>query len=203
MTFLPLLQKPSHLALLVLALFSVALTAVNSEEDASLPARLLVEKQVLNKYLVESKDILIHYNIFNVGGSPATSVQVTDAAFSPAQFEVISGSTKFTIPRIAPSANVTHTVVVRPLEGIRGRFNFTAGEISYLSEGAAEVQIGYTSEPGEGYIVSLKEFNKLFSPHYYDWGAFLLISLSTVLFPYFLWNSSKNKYEALSSKKSK
>ena len=34
--------------------------------------------------------------------SPATSVQVTDAAFSPAQFEVISGSTKFTIPRIAP-----------------------------------------------------------------------------------------------------
>ncbi len=67
MTFL-LRQPASHLALLVLALFSVALTAVNSEEDASLPARLLVEKQVLNKYLVESKDILIHYNIFNVGG---------------------------------------------------------------------------------------------------------------------------------------
>lgn len=34
--------------------------------------------------------------------SPATSVQIADAAFSPAQFEIISGSTKFTIPRIAP-----------------------------------------------------------------------------------------------------
>lgn len=64
------------------------------------------------------------------------------------------------------STNFTHTVVVRPLEGIRGRFNFTAGEITYLSEGSADVQIGYTSEPGEGFIVSLKEFNKLFSPHY-------------------------------------
>lgn len=30
-------------------------------------ARLLAEKQVLNKYLVENKDIMINYNIFNVG----------------------------------------------------------------------------------------------------------------------------------------
>lgn len=76
------------------------------------------------------------------------------------------------------STNVTHTVVVRPLEGIRGRFNFTAGEITYLSEGSSEVQIGYTSEPGEGFIVSLKEFNKLFSPHYVSHNDLKISALS-------------------------
>lgn len=30
-------------------------------------ARLLIEKKVLNKYLVESKDLIISYNIHNVG----------------------------------------------------------------------------------------------------------------------------------------
>ena len=64
------------------------------------------------------------------------------------------------------SSNVTHTVVIRPQEGVRGRFNFTAGEVTYLSEGLTDLQIGFTSEPGEGFIVSLKEFNKRFSPHY-------------------------------------
>jgi hypothetical protein len=33
------------------------------------------------------------------------------------------------------------------------------------SEDAKDVQIGYTSEPGEGFIVSLKEFDRRFSPH--------------------------------------
>ena len=51
-----------------LFLLCALICTVNSADDATAPARLLVEKQVLNKYLVESKDILIHYNIFNVGG---------------------------------------------------------------------------------------------------------------------------------------
>ena len=40
---------------------------VSTDEQNSDRARLLAEKQVLNKYLVENKDILINYNIFNVG----------------------------------------------------------------------------------------------------------------------------------------
>lgn len=55
---------PKSLALL----FLLNLAFLVNSEDASTLARLLVEKQVLNKYLVESKDILVHYNIFNVGG---------------------------------------------------------------------------------------------------------------------------------------
>lgn len=61
---------------------------------------------------------------------------------------------------------MSHTVVVRPKEGVWGRFNFTAGELVYSTEGSKELQYGHTSEPGEGFIVSLKEFDKRFSPHY-------------------------------------
>ncbi|KAH9506321.1 signal sequence receptor beta [Dermatophagoides farinae] len=176
---------------------------VSTDEQNSDRARLLAEKQVLNKYLVENKDILINYNIFNVGSSSAINVKLSDNTFSLAHFDIVGGSLKFTIPRIAPQSNTTHTVVVRPKEGIWGRFNFTAGELIYSSEGSNELQYGYTSEPGDGYIVSLKEFDKRFSPHYYDWAAFLIISMATVLLPYLLWNGSKNKYEKLSARKTK
>ena len=63
-------------------------------------------------------------------------------------------------------SNITHSAVVRPKVGIWGRFNFTAGEVSYLTaEDSKEPQLGFTSEPGEGFIVSLKEFDRRFSPH--------------------------------------
>ena len=63
-------------------------------------------------------------------------------------------------------SNITHSAVVRPKVGIWGRFNFTAGEVSYLTgEDVKEPQLGLTSEPGEGFIVSLKEFDRRFSPH--------------------------------------
>ena len=51
--------------------------------------------------------------------------------------------------RIAPGANVSHAVVVRPRAV--GLFNYTAAQITYYpSEDAKEVRIGYTSAPGEG-----------------------------------------------------
>lgn len=64
------------------------------------------------------------------------------------------------------SSNVSHSVVVKPKEGVWGRFNFTAAEYVYTSEGSADKLVGYSSDPGEGYIASQKEFDKLFSPHY-------------------------------------
>jgi len=74
--------------------------------------------------------------------------------------------------------------------------------VTYLtSEDAKDAQIGYTSEPGEGFIVSLKEFDRRFSPHVLDWAAFCIMTLPSLVIPFLLWYRSKSKYELIVSAK--
>jgi len=176
--------------------------AIAGTDEAATPARLLVEKKILNKYLVEQRDIIVNYQIFNVGGSAAVDVTINDASLDTPDFEIVSGVSKFTIARLAPGSNTTHTVVYRPKLNVWGRFNFTAGEVTYLSsEESRDAQIGFTSEPGEGFIVSLKEFERKFSPHVLDWLAFATMTLPSLAIPYLLYYNSKSRYESASLKK--
>jgi len=192
-------MKLTTIAALIAALF---VCCVYSEEEASSPARLLIEKKILNKYLVEGRDIVVHYNIYNVGESAAVNVQISDDSLPSEHFDIVNGLNKFTIARLAPAANVTHTLVYRPKAGVWGRFNFTAAQVSYLrKEDAVEVQRAQTSEPGEGYIVSLKEFDRRFSPHVLDWIAFSVMTLPSLVIPFLLWYRSKSKYEAIVASK--
>jgi len=169
--------------------------SIKAEDDGG-HARLLISKQILNKYLVEGKDVLVEYTIFNVGGSAALNVQLTDDSFSPDQFEVVSGMLKVKLDRIAPGSNTTHTVVLRPIT--YGYFNFSAAEVRYrFSEESKEEQVGYTSEPGEGGVVPFRDYDRKFSPHVLDWSAFAVMTLPSLGIPFLLWYSSKSKYEAL------
>lgn len=190
----------------VVILFLTVLSCVQhlrAEEEALSQARLLVEKKILNKYLVENKDIIVTHKIYNVGEMPAVNVQIRDSSLPKEHFQVISGVTQFVIPRLAGKENMTHTVVFRPKIGIWGRFNFTASEVTYSSgdEGKEIIQ-GFTSEPGEGYIVSLKDFDRRFSSHLLDWVAFAVMSTPSLLIPFYLWYQSKSKYDSAISKQS-
>jgi len=102
-------------------------TPSTSSEDQAL---LLVSKQLLNKFVVENMDVVIKYNIFNVGSMAATNIRLKDSTFGP-DFKVVGGHPEVTIGRIPPQANATHTLVVRPLKF--GYYNFTAAQVSYTS----------------------------------------------------------------------
>lgn len=128
-------MKILAILLLISSLIAIAFTATPAAadaEDANAAARLLVEKRIMNKYLVEGKDIIVNYHLYNVGRQPATAITVTDESLSPEYFDNISGASNFAVSKLNPGENVSHTVVYRTKAGVWGRFNFTSAIISYL-----------------------------------------------------------------------
>ncbi|XP_030753507.1 translocon-associated protein subunit beta [Sitophilus oryzae] len=182
--------------IVILLLATLAYCAEEKQEE-NLGARLLVSKQILNRYLVETKDIEVKYSIHNIGKAPAVNVQLVDNGFNTEAFEIVGGHLNTRFQRIPPESNFTHVVVVRPKR--YGYFNFTSAEVTYRSSDDinAKVQVSYSSEPGEGGIVAFRDYDKKFSAHYWDWLAFALMTSPSLVIPLALWFNSKNTYEKL------
>jgi hypothetical protein len=140
-----------------LAFFFLASMVMATDSGEETRARLLVSKQILNKYLVEQRDVMVKYTLFNIGNGPATHVSLEDQGFPAEAFDLVSGKLEVQLDRIAASTNVTHVVVVRPRA--HGYFNFTAAAVSYRPiESSPSVRVEISSK------VMMNLTNKHFLP---------------------------------------
>lgn len=130
----------------ITAILLVATLAYCAEEkqEESFGARLLVSKQILNRYLVETKDIEVRYSLHNIGKAPAVNVQLVDQGFNSEAFEIVGGHVNSKFSRIPPESNFTHVVVVRPKR--YGYFNFTSAEVTYKVSDDPNAKVVYSSQ---------------------------------------------------------
>merc|ERR1712181_178174 len=123
----------------------------------------------------EGMDIVVKYDLFNVGDNAATNVQVADSGFRQEDFDLVAGQTKYKLDRVAPGSNSSHTIVVRPKKF--GYFNFTAAEVTYNAESSGAILTGLSSDPGQGVIIAARDYDRQFSAHRLDWAAFAVMTL--------------------------
>jgi hypothetical protein len=106
------------------------------------------------------KILFIYSHLF----SAALIVNLQDENFPAGKFEYVDGFSTVNWPKIPASSNVTHTAVVVPKTV--GLFNFTHATVSYLSnDKATKSQVGYSTELGQAYIQSSREYNRRFASH--------------------------------------
>lgn len=190
----------SLLFVFLVSALALTLTVAGGNDKDNSVARLLVGKHIQNKYLVENRDLVVKYSLFNVGDSAAVNVQLTDRGFPGEHFELVGGVLAVKLDRLAPRANHSHTAVLRPK--FQGYFNFTAAEVQYrASDDSEELQMGFSSDPGQGAVIPLKEYERQFSAHMVDWVLFAVMTLPSLGIPFLLWHSSKAKYEAIAKAK--
>lgn len=110
-------------------------------------------------------DLVVKYNLFNIGDAAAVDISLTENGFGTADFDVVGGQPAIKFDRLAPGANTTHALVLRPTKF--GYFNFTSAEVKYRvsEEEDSPIRIGYSSEPGQGVIIALKDYDRQFSAH--------------------------------------
>merc|ERR1712080_346252 len=192
----------SRVAFFILSL-AIGLTFASEADEAvggssgKNEARLLVGKHIQNKYLVEGMDLVVKYTLFNVGDAAAVDVTLTESGFGMDDFDIAGGQPTVKFDRLSPGINTTHALVLRPKK--YGYFNFTSAEVKYrVSEDEdSEVRVGFSSEPGQGLIIALKDYERQFSAHTLDWVAFAVMTLPSLGIPFLLWYSSKSKYEKI------
>jgi len=178
----------------------LALFGLSHCGDGESQARLLVSKNILNQLVVQGKDLTVHYSIYNVGSSAAIGVTLSDESFPSGDFEVVQGLKSAKWRSIAPGTNVSHTLIMRPQKS--GMFNFTAAQVTYKpSEDATDLQVAFSSAPGEGGVMSSTEYDRKHSPHLVDWGLFGLMCVPTIVIPLLMWYRSHAKYENFKAKK--
>ncbi|VDM22767.1 unnamed protein product [Hydatigera taeniaeformis] len=161
----------------ILALVLRCVLCTSEHPELGDRARLVVTKEVLNRYLVEAKEVTLLYTIHNLSPRAARDVEIHDR-LPESDFSFVHGSRSTRWPVILPMSNITHSVIVIPRSA--GYFNFTSAEVTYKAGPDGTVTYGYSSAPGMRLILTPSVFNRQFSSHWVGLSYRYLTSLDGV-----------------------
>eukprot|EP00052_Salpingoeca_macrocollata_P030984 m.321741 g.321741 ORF g.321741 m.321741 type:complete len:182 (-) comp25808_c0_seq1:80-625(-) len=174
----------------VVVVFAALLALCQAEQ-----ARLVVAKDLSNNALVAKRDLVVKFEIHNIGDGPATDVTLTDDSFAKqSEFQTVAGTASAHWDRIPADTKVTHLLVLQPQ--FSGAYNFTAAKVTYFDQEDADLQkTATTSNPGSGQISDAEDYARSYDAHYMEWVLFLVLLVVPVAMPYHLWSSSASKYD--------
>ncbi|CAF2363477.1 unnamed protein product [Rotaria sp. Silwood2] len=181
--------------LILLALISVVFSQTDDEESF-----LFVTKQTVNRFIVQDKELTIKYALYNSGPTTIFNVNLNDVQSYPSdKYELLVGTLTPKWERINAGTNLTHVIVLKPKQS--GISNSSHAVVTYQkSEKNTDTQKTYSSEIGDVYIMTAREYDRRFSSHIIDWVLFTAMASPCIVFPFFLWFKSKSKYESLVTK---
>lgn len=182
-------------SLIFLALFATVFSQTDDEEPF-----LFVTKQTVNRFIVQDRELTVKYGLYNSGPSTVYNVHLNDIHSYPSdKYTLAVGVLNPKWERIYAGANVTHVVVLKPKQS--GISNSSHAVVTYQkSEKNTDVQKTHSSEIGDVYIMTAREYDRRFSSHVIDWILFTAMASPCIGFPFFLWFKSKSKYETLLAK---
>eukprot|EP01096_Ripella_sp_DP13-Kostka_P014998 TRINITY_DN68_c4_g1_i1.p1 TRINITY_DN68_c4_g1~~TRINITY_DN68_c4_g1_i1.p1 ORF type:complete len:203 (+),score=95.23 TRINITY_DN68_c4_g1_i1:32-610(+) len=179
----------------------VALLAIVGVAVASSEGQLIVNKHIQNREIIVGSDILVKYTIYNAGNATAYDIRLKDSEWETSTiFKAEHGLYSATWDKLLPGGNITHNIVVSATD--IGIVRGNRAIVQYRPTADAELQTVYSSEGGAYQVARSSDFERLNSPHLFEWGTFLGLSVLPLGVPLFLYFSSIPK-EALKAKKGK
>eukprot|EP00993_Chasmostoma_nieuportense_P004387 NODE_5059_length_704_cov_78.769497_g4896_i0.p1 GENE.NODE_5059_length_704_cov_78.769497_g4896_i0~~NODE_5059_length_704_cov_78.769497_g4896_i0.p1 ORF type:complete len:188 (+),score=50.41 NODE_5059_length_704_cov_78.769497_g4896_i0:72-635(+) len=159
-------------------------------------AHLLVLKSVDKENAIEQTNLTVSVNIFNVGKSPAYSIEIDDSNWGADVVQQVEGPHKATIERILPGANQTYSFVIAPL--MAGELTSLPARVSYLLEPKGEEQkvvLSNTLPPLP--VLTQTEYHKRTTKHYREWFIFLMLSCIPIGIPATMFMVAEKRLQAL------
>jgi len=170
---------------------------LNAAVKASTPitdkAHLIIQKTILSENIAAQKELIVQYNLFNVGTSAAIDVLLVDDSWPGHSFQKVVGLTSAKWDRIPAGGNVSHTVVLKPT--VPREILTEPAVVSYRETAKSDIVTGFSSDLGYLDILSSTENFRRTAPHMREWVNFGLLALGPILVPFAVWTYIQLNYE--------
>eukprot|EP00033_Pygsuia_biforma_P000970 GCRY01001112.1.p1 GENE.GCRY01001112.1~~GCRY01001112.1.p1 ORF type:complete len:228 (-),score=46.88 GCRY01001112.1:124-711(-) len=176
----------------VLVLLGTAFAEFEEEEQKR--AFLLVHKVFETEQPVTGSDLIVRYDIYNIGNEVATEVSLEDDSWPLDEFDRIEGLPSKKWGRIDAGEKVNLTFTLKPT--VEGLFKTAPAVVLYKPTPDAELPITVTSTDDVYiYMVSNEDWERMNDMHLCDWSIFGAMTLFPIGLPALIYFFYSSRYE--------